>query len=99
MGVLFHNPAMALTLRSYEPHDFAALHRLDQVCFPVGISYSKTTLRYFLTLASADCVVAVEGDQIAGFVVSEEKRPLAHIISLVVAEKHSRNWIVTALIK
>ena len=50
MGVLFYNPAMAFTLRSYEPHDFAALHKLDQACFPAGISYSKTTLRYFLTL-------------------------------------------------
>ena len=48
---------MALTLRSYEPHDFAALFRLDQSCFPAGISYSKTTLRYFLTIPSADCVV------------------------------------------
>ena len=96
---MFYNPAMALTLRSYEPHDFAALHRLDQACFPVGISYSKTTLRYFLTLAAADCVVAVEGDQIAGFVVSEENPPLAHIITLDVAEKQRRNGIGTALLK
>jgi len=96
---VFYNPAMAFTLRSYEPHDFAALHRLDQACFPAGISYSKTTLRYFLTLAAADCVVAVEGDQIAGFVVSEENPPLAHIITLDVAEKQRRNGIGTALLK
>jgi len=70
------NRVMALMLRSYEPHDFAALHKLDQACFPPGISYSKTTLRYFLTLASADCVVAVEGDHIAGFVLSEENPPV-----------------------
>jgi len=57
---------MALSLRSYEPHDFAALHKLDQSCFPPGISYSKTTLRYFLTIPSADCVVAVEESHIAG---------------------------------
>jgi len=25
---------MSLTLRAYEQHDFAALHRLDQACFP-----------------------------------------------------------------
>ncbi len=90
---------MAFTLRSYEPHDFAALHKLDQACFPPGISYSKTTLRYFLTLASADCVVAVEGIHIIGFVLSEENPPLAHIITLDVAEKQRRNGIGTALLQ
>jgi len=90
---------MAFTLRSYEPHDFAALHKLDQACFPPGISYSKTTLRYFLTLASADCVVAVEGNHITGFVLSEENPPLAHIITLDVAEKQRRNGIGTVLLQ
>ena len=99
MGVLFYNPAMAFTLRSYEPHDFAALHKLDQACFPAGISYSKTTLRYFLTLASADCVVAAEGIHIAGFVLSEENPPLAHIITLDVAERQRRNGVGTALLQ
>jgi [ribosomal protein S18]-alanine N-acetyltransferase len=99
MGVLDYNPAMALTLRSYEPHDFAVLHRLDQACFPPGISYSKTTLRYFLTLASADCVVAVEENHIVGFVLSEENPPLAHVITLDVAEKHRRHGVGTALLR
>jgi [ribosomal protein S18]-alanine N-acetyltransferase len=89
---------MAITLRSYEPHDFAALHRLDQACFPAGISYSKTTLRYFLTLASADCVVAAEAGRIIGFAVSEENSPLAHIITLDVAEKERRRGVGTALL-
>jgi ribosomal-protein-alanine N-acetyltransferase len=90
---------MALTLRSYEPHDFAALHKLDQACFPAGISYSKTTLRYFLKLASSDCVVAVEEGQIAGFILSEENPPLAHIVTLDVAEKHRRHGVGTALLQ
>src|SRR2546430_7296390 len=84
---------MAFTLRSYEPHDFAALHKLDQACFVAGISYSRTTLRYFLTLAAADCVVAVGGKHIAGVVLSEEKPPLAHNITLDVAQKKRRNGI------
>lgn len=90
---------MPLTLRSYEPHDFAALYRLDQSCFPAGISYSKITLRYFLTLPSADCVVAEEGGRIVGFVVSEENPPLAHIITLDVDAKHRRHGIGTALLE
>jgi ribosomal protein S18 acetylase RimI-like enzyme len=90
---------MALMLRSYEPHDFAALHRLDQACFPAGISYSKTTLRYFLTLASADCVIAADGIHIAGFVLSEENPPLAHIITLDVDQRQRRNGVGTALLQ
>jgi [ribosomal protein S18]-alanine N-acetyltransferase len=90
---------MPLTLRSYEPHDFAALHRLDQSCFPAGISYSKTTLRYFLTLASADCVIAEEVGRIVGFIVSDENPPLAHIITLDVDAKHRRHGIGSALLE
>ena len=90
---------MALSLRPYEPHDFAALHRLDQSCFPPGISYSKTTLHYFLTIRSADCVVALEENHIAGFILSEENPPLAHIITLDVAAKERRHGVGTALLQ
>ena len=90
---------MPPTLRSYEPHDFATLYKLDQACFPPGISYSKTTLRYFLTLASADCVVAEEARRIVGFIVSEENPPLAHIISLDVDAKHRRLGVGTMLLE
>lgn len=95
---LDYNPAMPLTLRSYDPHDFAALHRLDQACFPAGICYSRTTLRYFLTLSSADCVIAEADGRIAGFIVSEENPPLAHIITLDVDAKHRRHGLGTALL-
>jgi len=90
---------MPPTLRSYEPHEFAALYKLDQSCFPAGISYSKATLRYFLTLRSADCTVAEEGGRIVGFILSEENPPLAHIITLDVDAKHRRNGIGTALLE
>ena len=90
---------MPPTLRSYEPHDFAALHKLDQSCFPAGISYSKTALRYFLTIPSADCTVAEENGGIIGFILSEENPPLAHIITLDVGTKHRRQGIGTILLE
>jgi ribosomal-protein-alanine N-acetyltransferase len=90
---------MAVTLRSYEPHDFAALHRLDQSCFPPGISYSKTTFHYFLTIASADCIVAEDSKRIAGFILTEENPPLAHIITLDVAEAHRRSGVGSAILR
>jgi ribosomal-protein-alanine N-acetyltransferase len=89
---------MAAVLRSYDPRDFSVLYRLDQSCFPAGISYSKTTLRYFLSLRSADCLVAMEETDIAGFILTEENPPLAHIITLDVAEKFRRLGIGSALL-
>ena len=90
---------MAVTLRSYEPHDFPVLYRLDQSCFPAGISYSKTTLRYFLTLHTADCIVAMDSGAIAGFMLTEENPPLAHVITLDVNEAHRRRGIGSALLE
>src|SRR3989440_13005976 len=89
---------MPLVLRTYDPHDFAALYKLDQSCFPAGIAYSKTTLRYFLGLRTADCLVALEDSHIAGFILTEENPPLAHIITLDVADKYRRSGIGSGLL-
>jgi [ribosomal protein S18]-alanine N-acetyltransferase len=85
-------------VRVYQRGDFDALYKLDQSCFPRGIAYSKTTLRYFLTLSSAECLLAVEGSDIAGFILSELDRPLAHIITLDVAEAHRRSGVGSLLL-
>ena len=89
---------MPLTLRAHEPRDFAALFRLDQACFPPGIAYSKTMLRYFLKLPSADGLVADDGGKIVGFILTEENPPLAHVITLDVAESHRRRGVGSALL-
>lgn len=89
---------MAVVLRGYEVRDFSALFRLDQSCFAAGISYSKTTLRYFLDLPSADCIVAEDGKHVLGFVLSEENPPLAHIITLDVAQSRRREGVGSAML-
>ena len=89
---------MELTLRGYLPQDFAAVHKLDLACFPPGVSYSKNILHHFLGLHSADCVVAMDGQRIVGFVLSDENPPLAHIISLDVGETHRRQGVGSALL-
>jgi ribosomal-protein-alanine N-acetyltransferase len=90
---------MAHTIRPYEARDFQAIHKLDQACFPPGISYSKWSLLYFLNLPTADCLVAEEERKIAGFVLAEMNPPLAHIITLDVAESHRRKGVGSALMK
>jgi ribosomal-protein-alanine N-acetyltransferase len=89
---------MPPVLRPYDPRDFSAFFRLDQSCFPAGIAYSKATLRYFLSLRSADCLVAMEDTHIAGFILTEENPPLAHVITLDVAEKFRRHGIGSSLL-
>ena len=89
---------MPVTQRAYDPHDFAALHRLDLSCFPQGIAYSRATLHHFLMLPSADCVVAMHDKSIVGFILSEEHPPLAHVITLDVAVPHRRQGIGSSLL-
>jgi [ribosomal protein S18]-alanine N-acetyltransferase len=91
--------APEVQLRAYQPQDFDALYKLDQSCFPRGIAYSKTTLRYFLALSSAECLLAVERDDIAGFILSELDGAVAHIITLDVAEAHRRSGVGSLLLK
>src|ERR1700738_1097038 len=89
---------MALTLRAYEQHDFGALHRLDQSCFAPGIAYSRITLHYFLSLPSANCVVAIEGKKIVGFILTEENPPPGPTIPLDIAADYRRHGIGSALL-
>ena len=90
---------MAITTRGYEAKDFARLHKLDQECFPPGISYSKWSLRYYLSLPGADCLVAEDGKELAGFILAEDHPPLGHIITLDVAEKYRRQGVGTLLLR
>lgn len=89
---------MPVTTRPYEPRDFAKLYKLDQTCFPPGISYSKFSLQYFLNLPAADCLLAEEGKELAGFILAEANPPLAHIITLDVAGEYRRKGVGTMLL-
>src|ERR1700739_103451 len=87
------------TIRQFEARDFNALYRLDQACFPPGISYSKFSLQYFLSLPAADCLVAEERKAIAGFILAEANPPLAHIITLDVSPAYRRTGLGTRLLE
>lgn len=90
---------MAWTIRGYEKRDFPALYKLDQACFVPGISYSKWVLQYYLRLPAVDCLVAEENKKIAGFILAEVNPPLAHIITLDVAESHRRAGLGSELVR
>jgi len=45
-------------IRNYRPTDFEALWRIDQTCFPPGISYSKTELRLYMRRRGSFTLIA-----------------------------------------
>jgi [ribosomal protein S18]-alanine N-acetyltransferase len=90
---------MGLRLRAYEPQDFEQLYALDHLCFPPGIAYSKWMLRHFLKMPSANCIVATDGEEIPGFVITEEAGPRGHILTLDIAESSRRRGLGTQLLR
>jgi ribosomal-protein-alanine N-acetyltransferase len=90
---------VALTIRQYDAKDFATLYKLDQRSFAPGIAYSKTMLKYFLVQPGAECLVATEDSKIIAFLLTEENPPLAHVVTLDVAESHRRTGIGSALLR
>lgn len=74
-------------LRSFQPADLEELYRIDQVCFPSGIAYSKTELRYYLQHPRAYSAVALDDTAaIVGFCTGhlylKDGRSLGHIITI-----------------
>ena len=94
---------MQVTLQRYEPGDFETLHAIDRACYPRGIAYSRSTLRHFLELPGADCLVARTGagpeSAVAGFIVVEAEGAEAHVITIDVMESHRRAGVGTALLR
>jgi [ribosomal protein S18]-alanine N-acetyltransferase len=100
------NAAMTtpIQIREWREDDFDALHALDRACFPPPIAYSRRTLRKFLRLPGAQCLVAKCEAPIAGFILihaaSHKPRtiPTGHIISLDVDETFRRGGVGSALL-
>ena len=91
-------------LRSFQMRDLAGLHRLDQVCFPQGIAYSRTELQYFLTHPNCSCWIAEEAeDKLAGFVIFERShrqgRATGHIVTLDIDPVERRRGLGTLLMR
>jgi ribosomal-protein-alanine N-acetyltransferase len=90
--------SVKFALRPYDSSDFDALYTLDRACYPPGIAYSRSMLRWFLKQAGAVCIVAENADAlIKAFVLVEADPPLGHIITLDVAVECRRSGLGTEL--
>ncbi len=51
---------MPFTIRDFQPPDFDTLWRIDQQCFPPGISYSRTELKLYIRRRGSFTLLALE---------------------------------------
>jgi [ribosomal protein S18]-alanine N-acetyltransferase len=87
-----------MLLREFRQTDFEALYRIDQVCFPPGISYSRGELAAFIRHPSAATWIAEENQEIVGFVIGDrEGKGAAHIVTIDVVEGRRRRGVGKAL--
>jgi ribosomal-protein-alanine N-acetyltransferase len=52
---------VSATVRDFQPEDFDTLWRIDQECFPPGISYSRMELRFYMRRSGSFTLIASDG--------------------------------------
>ncbi len=55
-----YNGPVPFTIRDFQPTDFDTLWRIDQQCFPPGISYSKTELKLYIRRRGSFTLLAID---------------------------------------
>jgi ribosomal-protein-alanine N-acetyltransferase len=90
-----------IQLRPFEKADLAEAFRLDQICFPPSIAYTKAELRCFVSSPTAYALIAEKAARMAGFLVAghppKRKSDAAHIVTIDVAPDKRRSGIATML--
>jgi ribosomal-protein-alanine N-acetyltransferase len=92
---------VAIRIRDLRPEDFEELWRMDQECFPAGISYSKPELRAYIRQRGAFTLVAedpAQGD-IRGFIVAHSGAASGHIVTIDVSPKGRRAGVGSLLLR
>jgi ribosomal-protein-alanine N-acetyltransferase len=71
---------------------------MDQECFPPGISYSKRELKAYMLFRGSFTLVAVDEEDIQGFIVAKSGAT-GHIITIDVGPRARRSGIGSLLLK
>jgi ribosomal protein S18 acetylase RimI-like enzyme len=99
-----HQEVLLFRLRPYVHNDFEQLFKLDQLCFPPEIAYSRAELSSYVerkgsfTLIAEDTEGKTNAEKIAGFVTVEMTREgYGHIITIDTRPEHRRKGLGTLL--
>jgi ribosomal-protein-alanine N-acetyltransferase len=88
-----YNVGVSFVVQDSKPEDFETLWRIDQQCFPPGISYSRVELKFYMRRRGAFTLLALRGEngdgggerqgRIIGFLVAEAgKTGVGHVITI-----------------
>ncbi|MGA7109265.1 MAG: N-acetyltransferase [Terracidiphilus sp.] len=67
-----------MNYRLYQPHDFAALYAIEEVCFPPPFRFGRRYMRQLVDGRNGATWIAEDAGKMAGFAIVEWKlRPLA----------------------
>ncbi|MHB8654254.1 MAG: GNAT family N-acetyltransferase [Terriglobia bacterium] len=84
----------------FKSSDFETLYKIDQECFPPGISYSRDELNRFIRHRLAKTWVAHSENKIVGFLVlGREPQKVGHIVTIDVVEGQRGTGVGKALMK
>jgi len=97
-----YNGDVPRLIRDVQPEDFETLWRMDQECFPPGISYSRQELKLYMRRRGAFTLVASghdpDDDGIAGFLVAHDG-PTGHIVTIDVKAGTRRSGVGSLLLR
>lgn len=94
-----YNVGVAFVIRDFKPGDFETLWRLDQECFPTGISYSKPELKSYIRAQGAFTLIANDvDDRVGGFIVVHDGTT-GHVITIDVDRAARRSGVGSALLR
>jgi ribosomal-protein-alanine N-acetyltransferase len=92
------NQKGGITRRLFRLDDLEILYRIDQACFPPGVSYSRQELAAFIAHRNSRTWVAASGGQIIGFLVAgRTQQRVGHVVTIDVAEPWRRRRVGTLL--
>ena len=99
MPLSLYNVAVAIVVRDYIPEDFESLWRMDQECFPPGISYSKQELSGFVRHRGSFTLVATDDkEKLQGFIVAHCAAS-GHVITIDVGPSTRRSGVGSRLLR
>jgi len=90
---------VSIEIRDFRPDDFETLWRLDQECFPPGVSYSKQELKAYIRSRGTFTLVAVDSgkNRTCGFIVAHSGST-GHVITIDVSPRSRREKVGSKLL-
>lgn len=99
-GLGRYNGGVSFVIRDFKAEDFETLWRIDQECFPPGISYSRPELKAYIRHRGAFTLIAcdTEKQNIVGFLVAHGG-PIGHIVTIDVIAAARRSGVGSLLLQ